>query len=130
VLRAGDAAIRLAQVTARDAANRAPGNTAVQQTTEAALPTVVELLPPMPNPARGPATLVLALPHAGPVELAVYSVDGRRVRTLVNETRAAGIYRIEWDGRDEARNGVAPGVYYAHLSAGGRRITRSMVRLR
>jgi len=57
-------------------------------------------------------------------------VDGRRVRRLVGERREAGVYRVSWDGRDERRNPVAPGVYFLRLSTGGHDWSARFVRLR
>jgi hypothetical protein len=64
------------------------------------------------------------------VEFSVFSVDGRRVRSLISGLQPAGVYRLTWDGLDEARRPAAAGVYYLHLSAGGLRFTRSLVMLR
>jgi hypothetical protein len=130
VLRAGDAGIRLGQVVARDAVNRPIEAGAIDQVTQAAAPAVTTLLAPAPNPFRDNATLVFSLSQPGAVELALYSVDGRRVRTLVSERREPGVYRVAWDGRDEGRNAVAPGVFYARLRAGGKQFTKSLVYLR
>jgi hypothetical protein len=115
---------------ARDAVNRPIEAGAIDQVTQAAAPAVTTLLAPAPNPFRDNATLVFSLSQPGAVELALYSVDGRRVRTLVSERREPGVYRVAWDGRDEGRSAVAPGVFYAHLSAGGKQFTKSLVYLR
>jgi hypothetical protein len=130
VLRAGNPGLRLARLEARDAANRAIGAEGLEATSRPEQPLETLLLAPAPNPSQGPAGLVFSLASAGAVELTVYGVDGRRVRTLVRERREAGVYRAEWDGRDEGRNAVAPGVYYARLSAGGRQLTKTLVRLK
>jgi hypothetical protein len=130
VLRPGDPAIRLAQVVARDAANRPLGESAIQEATQPLVPARTILLSPAPNPSRGAATLVFSLAGPGTVELAVYSVDGRRVRTLVSEPREAGVYRAAWDGRDEGRNAVAPGVFYAHMRFAGKQFTKTLVILK
>jgi len=130
VLSVGNPAIRLAQVIARDAANRPIEAGAIEQASEALVPTTTALLAPAPNPFHERATLVFSLAQPGTVELAVFSVDGRRVRTLVSERREPGVYRVAWDGRDEGRNAVAPGVFYAHLSVAGKRFTKALVYLR
>ncbi|HEY6866518.1 MAG TPA: FlgD immunoglobulin-like domain containing protein, partial [Candidatus Eisenbacteria bacterium] len=130
VLRAGDAGIRLAAVVARDGANRTLGAGSEESGTEALAPQETVLLAPVPNPSRGQVELAFGLARGGAVELAVYGVDGRRVRELAGGVREAGMYHVSWDGRDEGRNAVAPGVYYAHLRAGGREFTRTLVLLR
>jgi hypothetical protein len=130
VLRAGDAAIRLAKVVARDASNRPIDAGAILQTSCSDPPAQTTLLAPSPNPLRGGGTLTFSLATAGPVELVLFSVDGRRVRTLACGPHQAGLYHVGWDGLDDGHRPVAPGVYYARLSAGGRRITQRLVYLK
>jgi hypothetical protein len=84
----------------------------------------------MPNPFHHAATLAFSLAQGGPVELAVFSVDGRRVRTLVREFREPGEYRVAWEGRDDHGNPVSAGIYYAHLKAAQCGFTRTLTYLR
>ncbi|MFI5371583.1 MAG: putative Ig domain-containing protein [Candidatus Eisenbacteria bacterium] len=130
VLHAGDPGFRLVSVDARDGVNHKLAPTAVTLAERVAPPTETVLLAPQPNPARGEASLAFTLASPGSVDLSVYSVDGRRVRSLATGARAAGVYHLVWDGRDEGRNAVASGVYYLHLEAGGRRFTRTLVMIR
>jgi hypothetical protein len=67
-------------------------------------------------------TIAFALPATGHVSLRLYGVDGRLVRTLANGEMAAGIHRVDMDG-----TGIAPGVYFCRLNAGGRELTRRLV---
>jgi flagellar hook assembly protein FlgD len=87
------------------------------------------LLAPTPNPSRGARTVSFALAAAGDVDLAIYSVDGRRVRTLAHGAFAAGNYRFTWEGDDETHRAAAPGLYFAQLVTGGRRYSRTLVHL-
>jgi flagellar hook assembly protein FlgD len=95
-----------------------------------ATPRVTQLAQPRPNPFAQVATISFSLSTAGPVELTVYSVDGRRIRTLASGVREAGEYTELWDGRDDSGSAASPGVYYLHLSAGSNRFTRTMVHLK
>jgi hypothetical protein len=128
--RAGDPVLRFARVLARDAANRPlPPGTLV---TSGGGPTVAgtALLSPSPNPGTGPTAIALTLAKAGSIELAIYSVTGRLVRTLVRGEYQAGVHTFTWAGDDDARRPVAPGVYYARLTVhGGPRFTRAFVHL-
>jgi len=128
--RVGDPGLRLGRVLARDAANRPLGEGAITYGTQLALPTRTLLLAPTPNPSQGEATLVFALAQAGPVELSIYSVDGRRVQTLAHGAFEAGTHRFTWNGDDAEHRSVAPGVYYAQLTANGRRWSRTLIHLR
>jgi hypothetical protein len=130
VLRAGDAAIRLAGVVARDPANRPIAAEAVLQTSRPEPPGQTLLFAPAPNPFRGRGTLTFSLAEPGPVELAMFSVDGRRVRTLASGRREAGVFHITWDGVDDGNRPIAPGVFYARLLAAGRQFTKRLVYLK
>jgi hypothetical protein len=93
------------------------------------LPTTLRLAPPRPNPCLGDAQLAFTLPAAGQAVLRVYSVDGRRVATLVDRELPAGQHGAIWNGRDEAGHAVAPGVYFTRLEAGGKTLSRKLVLL-
>jgi hypothetical protein len=62
------------------------------------------LLPPSPNPARGAAVFVFALPTAGPVSLEVFDLRGRLVDKLLDSPLSAGSHVRVWRGAD--RNGA------------------------
>jgi hypothetical protein len=83
-----------------------------------------------PNPFAPQTTVSFALPHAGPAELAVYDVSGRRVATLAEGRREAGSHVVSWDGRDDAGREVAAGTYFMRLIAGETTATRKVVRIR
>ncbi len=80
----------------------------------------------VPNPFNPSTTLRFDLPQAGKVELTIYDVAGRRVRTLVRETRLPGVRKVIWRGRDESGRQVASGVYLYKLKAGSHVETRRM----
>ena len=52
-------------------------------------------------------------------ELALFDLQGRKLRTLLKGTYPAGEQSVLWDGRDDAGNRIAPGVYLARLASGG-----------
>jgi hypothetical protein len=58
-----------------------------------------------PNPFNPSTTIRYAMPNAGFVALDVYNMNGQKVRTLVQESRAAGDHQTMWDGTLE--NGLA-----------------------
>lgn len=83
-----------------------------------------------PNPFNPETSITFTLSRACYVELSVYSVNGARIITLVNEPHAAGAYSTTWDGRDERGTLCASGVYLYRLHAGAASETRKMVLLR
>jgi hypothetical protein len=94
-----------------------------------ALPTRVALYAPWPNPVAGSAAITFDLPRASRVVLQVLDVNGRVVRHLVDADMAAGQRHAEWDGRTEAGDPVAPGVYVIQLRGDGVRSARRIVHL-
>jgi hypothetical protein len=84
----------------------------------------------VPNPFNPETEIRYALPHDGPVDLDVFDVSGRHVRSLVRGPRAGGEQRVRWDGRDDAGGEVASGVYVLRLVMDGRVATRKVVLLK
>ncbi len=60
-------------------------------------------------------------------ELAVYDVNGDRVRALVRGTVPAGEHHLFWDGRNDAGEIVSPGVYFLTLEADGRYASKKIL---
>ncbi|MCB1183553.1 hypothetical protein KDM41_08965 [bacterium] len=83
-----------------------------------------------PNPFNPATTVSFDLAVAGEVELAIYAVDGTKVRTLATGRRDAGPYRILWDGRDDGDRRVASGTYFARLRTAQGNLVAKMVLLK
>jgi hypothetical protein len=128
--REGDPSLRIESVDARDAANRMLDRGALAQALVPAVPAHDVLLAPAPNPARGQANLSFGVARRGAVELAIYSIDGRRVRVLAHGVHEAGSFRIAWRGDDDAGHEQSPGIYWARLTVGEHTFTRRIVYLR
>lgn len=71
------------------------------------------------NPFRTGVDLRLDLAQTGPVDVAIYDVSGRLVRSLLSDVLTGGSHPLAWDGRDDAGRSAAPGVYFASLRADG-----------
>ena len=77
-----------------------------------------------PNPARGASRFDFTLARAGRASLVLIDVSGRIVRALAAGEYAAGPQSIGWDGRDQAGERVAPGIYHARLVTAQGSLTR------
>jgi len=82
-----------------------------------ALPLSYRLEPSSPNPCNPQTTIKFTIPVPTPVKLAIYDIRGKLVRTIIDETRPAGIYSVTWNGCDENGAAVASGVYFARLES-------------
>ena len=70
-----------------------------------------------PNPFNPTTNIRYDLPNSAQVNLAIYTLLGEKVRTLVAGQQPAGAHTVQWDGRDEAGAQVASGVYFYQISA-------------
>jgi hypothetical protein len=80
-----------------------------------------------PNPFRDRTQISYALPTSGNVNLRVYDVMGRTVRTLANGHQKAGSYSVTWDSKDSRGRQVARGVYFYRLDTPGFRSVKKAV---
>jgi hypothetical protein len=84
---------------------------------------------PAPNPFRVSTMVAFELPDHRRVKVAIFGLDGRRVRVLLDEERQVGRHRVAWNGRDDHGHLVAAGVYFAHIVAGEFSASHRVVRL-
>ena len=95
-----------------------------------ASPGRLALARPAPNPFGARTRLAYALPAAGRVELRIFDLGGRMVRTLVAGAQEAGGHAVEWDGRDDGGRAAPDGLYFARIEAGGARATQRVALMR
>ena len=82
-----------------------PGQTSLQQN--------------YPNPFNPTTTIEYDLGFIdGPfqkVNITVYDILGRNIKTLINEEQSIGRYRVRWDGKDQNGVPVSSGIYFVNL---------------
>ncbi len=93
------------------------------------LPRRLEMSQNVPNPMSTTTTISLALPQATRVDLAIFDLQGRKVRSLIQGGLPAGVHRVDWDRRDTAGHLVQPGVYYYRMVTPERSFQRKLVTL-
>jgi len=71
-----------------------------------------------PNPFNPTTTIQYSLPYDSNVKIEIFDILGHRIRTLVNQRKNAGVYQIEWDGRNNYGRRVASGLYIYQIKAG------------
>ncbi len=88
-------------------------------------PSDFRLLPAAPNPFNPTTAISYQLSTVSQVKLEIFDALGRRVHTLVDETKSAGAYTATFDAA-----GLPSGMYLARLTAGGRSLTQRLTLLR
>ncbi len=83
--------------------------------TEQPVAQTFRLYPSYPNPFNPSTTLTYDLDEPTRVTAAIYSIEGRRIRSLVNCTQEKGRHAIEWDGRDDRGIESSTGIYLFQL---------------
>ena len=88
-------------------------------------PKQITLRPPFPNPSRQHATLHFGLSEATAVQITVYDLLGRSVKAAVQGRFEAGRHQ-----KRLSTSGLAPGMYFVRMQAGGTTRTRKLTVLR
>lgn len=79
-----------------------------------------------PNPATGSeSTVCLAGVPGRDVDIAIYDLRGRRVRTLTARLSGRGRAECPWDLRDDLGRRVASGVYFVEVASAGGAVQRA-----
>jgi hypothetical protein len=75
-----------------------------------------------PNPFNPQTTISFDLPNTGYTRLIIYDLNGKEVKTLVNQQLSAGKYHIDFNA-----DGISSGVYFYRLVSSGLGITKKMI---
>ncbi|MCP4582547.1 MAG: T9SS type A sorting domain-containing protein, partial [candidate division Zixibacteria bacterium] len=97
---------------------------------EAILPNKLSLSQNYPNPFNPTTNIGYQLPADSYVNLEVFDILGRKVRTLVDQTQAAGHWTISWDSRDSDNQPVSAGVYFYKLTTNNEQLIKKMILLK
>ena len=85
------------------------------------IPNEYKLSQNYPNPFNPVTKINFALPKSGLVTMMVYDILGREVARLVNETKQAGSYSVDFNASN-----LTSGVYFYRLEVNGYVDTKKM----
>ena len=91
-------------------------------------PLAFNLAPVYPNPVSATATIGFTLPQEGQVQLELYDLLGRKIRTLLDTRVYAGVHKIEWDRKNDLGERVSSGAYVYRLTVSASERTYSAAR--
>ena len=94
------------------------------------LPHAFNLYNNYPNPFNPVTTLRYDLPEDALVNITIYDIMGRIVRTLINSQQNAGFKSIQWNATNDAGSPLSAGLYLYKIQADNFVETRKMVLLK
>jgi hypothetical protein len=93
-------------------------------------PSEFELHQNYPNPFNPGTQIEYTLKKTGHVTLHIYNVLGEKVKTLLDQDQPAGLYRIDWDGKNDNGKLVSSGLYLYKLEVNGFSQAKRMILLK
>lgn len=78
-----------------------------------------------PNPFNPVSKIKFSIPVSGNVEIKVYDILGKEIKTLLNEYKQSGTYEVEFDASN-----LPSGVYFYRMISGSYLETKKMLLLR
>jgi hypothetical protein len=80
-----------------------------------------------PNPFNPETVISFSLPKSSNVQIKIYDVLGKEIRTLISEERNAGKHNIYWNATDDYGKRVSSGVYFYTIITDNFSQTKKMV---
>lgn len=83
-----------------------------------------------PNPFNAYTQISFSLADPGQVTLEIFNINGRKVKTLIDDVIEAGEHSATWRGHNESGDVAASGAYFYRLKTENENIVRKMVLLK
>ena len=83
-----------------------------------------------PNPFNPFTNIEFYLDKNQNIEIIIYDVKGRKIKTLVSEFMLSGTHLVIWDGKDEYGINVPSGIYIYQLLFPNITLSNKMILLR
>lgn len=79
-----------------------------------------------PNPFNPTTTIQYEIPHSGIVQVDIYDIRGRLIRSLLRSKQEAGKYALVWDGRSSGGLTLPSGAYFCRVLFDGNLLTTKL----
>ncbi|MCX6132900.1 MAG: T9SS type A sorting domain-containing protein [Ignavibacteriales bacterium] len=90
-------------------------------------PARFELAQAYPNPFSSSAAIPYQIKKESDVQITIYDILGRAVKTFNVGQQSVGLHSVLWDGRNDLGERVASGIYFCGLHAGGESRVRKLI---
>ncbi len=86
-----------------------------------------ELGPNYPNPFNNLTTINYTLNNSSNIQLDIFDLTGKKIKTLVNDFKNTGKHQVIWDARDNYGNRVPCGIFFYRLKTNSSVQTKKMI---
>tara|TARA_B100001964_G_C13998173_1_gene493739 strand:- start:413 stop:805 length:393 start_codon:yes stop_codon:yes gene_type:complete len=93
-------------------------------------PSELSLSQNYPNPFNPSTTIEFSLDANDNIQLVIYDIKGRQIKTLISGFKLKGFHITKWDGRDKYGFNVPSGIYIYQLLTSKKSISKKMILLR
>ena len=83
-----------------------------------------------PNPFNPSTTIEYQIPSSGHVEINIYNIQGKLIRSLIKLQQITGVHKIIWDGKDNSGISAASGIYFCQVLFKDRMLVKKLVLLK
>ncbi len=80
-----------------------------------------------PNPFNSFTTLSYDLPEEMFIELSIYDISGRKIKTLVKNNQKSGIKIVQWNGQNNSGDLAVSGIYIYSIKTNQFELNRKMI---
>jgi hypothetical protein len=94
------------------------------------IPNSYKLYNNYPNPFNPQTTIKYDLQKSGRVVIEIFNLLGRKIKTLLNEEKVAGIYIAIWNGTTDKGTTAASGIYFYRMKTENFSNTKKMILIR
>ena len=91
------------------------------------IPNKISISQNYPNPFNPETRFQYNIPVDGVVSIKVYDILGKKIKTLVNQWKSAGVHNEIWSGQNDNNQMVSSGVYFYQVKVGDEQITKKMI---
>jgi len=72
------------------------------------------------------ARILVSLQRESAVEIRIFSIAGRHIKTIIKNRLAIGEHEFKWYGNDSGNSTVSPGLYFVHILFENQSITKKV----
>jgi len=91
------------------------------------MPNKISISQNYPNPFNPETRFQYNIPVDGVVSIKVYDILGKKIKTLVNQWKSAGVHNEIWNGQNDNNQVVSSGVYFYQVKVGDEQIIKKMI---